>query len=274
LAGAIVVLILYFWFNLALGGQLLPNTFAAKQAEYAVLLQLPIWQRLAQMLAAPLIGSLALLIPGFLFNLRKSWLPVAWVLAFLVTYALRLPVTYQHARYLIPVIPVLICVCGAGLAGWLQPGSQVAWRRVVSRAWALGLGLVSLAFWGLGLNALVSDNRIINSEMVVTAEWVAAHIPPGSQVAAHDIGALGYFADVQLLDLAGLVSPQVIPYLGNDEQLWEFAQRGGARYFITYPGWCPAFTQLPKLELVFTTGSGVCNPQTPDLHMAVFEVVP
>jgi len=273
LVGTAVILAPYFLFNWSLSGQVWPNTFFAKQAEYAILLQLPLWQRLGQIFSAPVVGSLTLLLPGLVFGFKRGWIQIAWVVAFLLTYALRLPVTYQHARYLIPVLPVLIAVGGAGAASVLQIQSQVAWKRIISRAWALSLGAVTLAFWGLGLNTLISDNRVINSEMVATAQWVSANVPSGTLVAAHDIGALGYFADVHLLDLAGLVSPEVIPYMGNDERLWTFAQQGGARYLITYPGWCPAFTQSPSLQPVFTTGSG-CTPSASNLHMTVFRVIP
>ena len=84
--------------------------------EYAILLQIPLWQRLVQILSAPLVGSFALLWPGLIFGFRRSWLQIAWAISFLLSYVLRLPVTYQHARYLIPVLPVLIAVAGSGLA--------------------------------------------------------------------------------------------------------------------------------------------------------------
>jgi hypothetical protein len=105
--------------------------------------------------------------------------------------------------------------------------------------------------------------------MVATARWVSQNIPPGTLVAAHDIGALGYFADVRLVDLAGLVSPDVIPLMSNEAQLWQFVQESEARYVINYPGWCPAFISNPSLEPVFQTGP-LCRPPTANLHMAVY----
>src|SRR5262249_35825691 len=105
--GLAITLLPYFLFNLALSGQLLPNTFFAKQAEYAILLQIPLWQRLAQIFAAPLVGSLVLLVPGLVPVAKQRLLQIVWMATFLFTYALRLPVTYQHARYLMPVLPVL-----------------------------------------------------------------------------------------------------------------------------------------------------------------------
>ncbi len=272
LVGAILILIPYFWFNLALSGQLWPNTFFAKQAEYAILLQVPLLQRLTQIFTAPFIGSLALLLPGLALAAKQRWVQLAWAASFLLSYVLRLPVTYQHARYLIPVVPVLIAVGMIGLVQGISWRSSIAWQRILSRVWVLGLGFSALVFWLLGANALVADNRVINSEMVTTAQWVAGHVPAHTVVAAHDIGALGYFADVRLVDLAGLVSPEVIPALGNDDRLWQFVQQGEAAYLITYPGWCPAFTRIANLTPVYSTGPQ-CDPAAPNLHMTVYQVI-
>ncbi|MEK7278777.1 MAG: hypothetical protein AAB427_15605 [Chloroflexota bacterium] len=267
--GAAAVVAPYFFFNISLSGQWWPNTFFAKQAEYAILLQLPLWRRLAQIFAAPFVGATLLLLPA-LFN-RKWWIQLSWVAAFLAVYAFRLPVTYQHGRYLIPIIPMLIVIGGAGAAGWVQLKANAVWRRVISRAWVIALGGVAAAFWALGANALIADVRVINAEMVRTAKWVAANLPPGTVVAAHDIGALGYFADVQLIDLAGLVSPEVIPIIGDEKRLREFMSREGAQYFINYPGWCPGFTGQADVTPVFQTGP-LCDPSAPNLHMTVYRL--
>ena len=56
----------------------------------------------------------------------------------------------------------------------------------------------------LGARSYGEDVGLIQSEMVVTAKWVAANLPPDAIVAAHDIGALGYFDNHELIDLAGL----------------------------------------------------------------------
>nr|MBI2905770.1 hypothetical protein [Chloroflexota bacterium] len=279
--GAGAVILPYFPFNFVLSHQFWPNTFFAKQAEYAVLRALPLWQRLAEVFAAPWVGALLVLAPGVWLAVkggrkgghegrRYGWM-AGWAAAFLLAYALRLPVTYQHGRYLMPVIPALVVVGAAGMAGWVRLSDPQTWRRVLSRAWVLGAGGVAVGFWALGAGALAADVRVVNSEMVSTAKWVAANVPPGAVVAAHDIGALGYFADVRLVDLAGLVSPEVIPLLGDDGRLWQFVRAGRAAYVITFPGWCPAFTRDPALRPVFQTGP-LCDPAHPNLHMTVYQL--
>jgi len=92
---------------------------------------------------------------------------------------------------------------------------------------------------------------VIESEMVTTAEWVSVNVPPGELIAAHDIGALGYFGKHDLVDLAGLISPEVIPFLRDDNRLATYMTGRGVRYLVAFPDWYPTLTL--HLQPVFTT---------------------
>jgi hypothetical protein len=76
--------------------------------------------------------------------------------------------------------------------------------------------------------------------MVATAHWVARNTDQDALIAAHDIGALGYFAGRRLLDLAGLVSPEVIPFIRDEARLAAYLDERQADYLVTFPGWYPA----------------------------------
>jgi hypothetical protein len=52
--------------------------------------------------------------------------------------------------------------------------------------------------------------------------YAAEHTPPGSTVAIADIGAFGYYADRPVLDLAGLVTPAMLPIV-NQHPIEEIA---------------------------------------------------
>ncbi len=54
----------YLLFNLMVAGSPWPNTFYAKQAEYAVYLQIPLWKRVGMEVLQPLIGVGIALLPG------------------------------------------------------------------------------------------------------------------------------------------------------------------------------------------------------------------
>jgi hypothetical protein len=273
--GAVLVFAPYLLFNRALSGNWWPNTFFAKQAEYAILLQVPLWKRFLSELFLPLIGPGALLAPGFVLMVikaarRRAWAVLAaalWVVGYLLLYAMRLPVTYQHGRYGMPVMPAYFVFSLAGMAGWLRLKSERMWERVVSRAWIASLGLVTLAFWFIGARTYAYDVAIIESEMVTTAQWVAENTQPQALVAAHDIGALGYFGERPLLDLAGLVSPEVIPFIRNEAQLDAYLDQRHANYLVTFPGWYPQLVQ--RGVLIFTTG-GIFSPMQGGENMAVY----
>jgi hypothetical protein len=279
--GAGLLLAAYLWFNWRLSGSLWPNTFYAKQAEYSILLSEPVLLRLARMLAAPFAGPLVLLIPGPALAAidlvrSRSWprlLPLGWALSFLGLYALRLPVTYQHARYLMPVIPVLAAYGVAGMGGWLRLNAARSTRRIVSRAWIASLAAATLAFFVIGAQRYGKDVAIIETEMVASARWLREATPPGALIAAHDIGAVGYFSERPILDLAGLVSPQVIPIMRDESALAGLVVSSGARYLMTFPGWYPQMVADSRFRLVFSTG-GRFSPQDGGENMHIYQVAP
>jgi hypothetical protein len=271
-----VVFLPYLAFNYWLAGSLWPNTFYAKAAEYAVRRELPLLTRLIQLGPLPFVGAQALLGPGIFLTVWRSgragrWgalLPAGWVIAFVAAYVVRLPVTYQHGRYLIPVIPVLIALGVGGTAEWLNIAAPQLLPRVLSRAWLAATGLLVAVFWFIGAGAYARDVQIIETEMVATARWVNVNTPPEALIAAHDIGALGYFGGRRLLDMAGLVSPEVIPFIRDERRLGDWLTASGAEYLVTFPDWYPALVR-PLPPPVFVT-RGIYSLQAGETNMAVY----
>jgi hypothetical protein len=244
------LLVPYLAFNRLVGGEWWPTTFYAKQAEYAVLRQTPLAARLLAEFTQPMVGVGIMLLPGLVLAAWKAIVqraygrlaPVVWAVGFISLYAVRLPVTYQHGRYVIPTVPALLVVGLEGLvtAGlWLARSSR--WR-FASLAWPASAVAVLLSFWLLGARAYARDVSIIETEMVASSRWIAVHTAPGSLIAAHDIGALGYFGGRPIIDLAGLVSPEVIPILRDEGALAQYMNQHGAEYLMTFPGWYPELT--------------------------------
>lgn len=275
LVGGLMLFAPYLFFNKLLAGSWWPNTFFAKQAEYAVLRELPLWRRYLAELSLPMIGAGAVLLPGFVLRVfhslrRKAWHELAlplWLAGYLFVYALRLPVIYQHGRYIMPAMPIFFVWGLSGLAEWIQPQSVLSLRRVASRVWLLSLVLVSMGFWVVGARAYGRDVAVIESEMVATALWTAENTEPDALIAAHDIGALGYFSDRKLVDLAGLVSPEVIPFIRDEERLAAYLDVQQADYLITFPDWYPLLVRGGRL--IYTTGAPF-SPALGGENMAVY----
>lgn len=246
-------LIPYFSFNMWSSGQLWPTTLYAKQAEYAPLLAQPLLWRLWQVTLVSLGGVAAgrgmssphlLLLPGIItavwrLGQQRRWaqlLPLLWAGGHLLLYAWRLPLVYQHGRYLLPTVPVWVLLGLAGW-GWLLSQTNGRFSRIVRQTAVLSFGIVLLFFLLQGAVAYGRDVAFIEGEMVVAARWLAANTEPDALVAAHDIGAIGYFAERPLLDLAGLLSPEVVQLLPNEAALVAHALSAGADYLVTAPGW-------------------------------------
>lgn len=254
LAGFLAGVIPYLLLNRFLAGTWMPNTFYAKQAEYTVLQQIPIWERYWNEFSLSLIGVGALLLPGVVvFGIRaiknRNWgfiLGIVWWLGYVGLYAIRLPVTYQHGRYMMPLMPIFFVWGAAGTITLLQPHANDMIRRVFSRVWQFSIVGVLLGFWVIGGMRYAEDVAIIESEMVDTAQWVAKNTPADTLVAAHDIGALGYYSERQLIDLAGLVTPEVIPFLRDETQLMSYLDEREVDLLIAMPEWYPRLTTVGK----------------------------
>jgi hypothetical protein len=281
----------YIAFHLHLTGLPFPNTFYAKQAEYSeVLRSFSLWQRLFGNIGPTVetvqgvfrvifIGAQFLLLPGLIWAGRLTWrerrwgllLLWAWWVGFLLLYGLRLPVTYQHGRYQIPAIAWIVLLGVWGTARLIQPqpkhSDRNLLRRVARRALAISLGALVIAFVGVGAQAYRRDVYFIESEMAATAKWLAQHVEPGALIAAHDIGAIGYFTQRPLIDLAGLITPEVIPIIRNETALFEFILSRRAGYLVTFPAWYPEMTQQPHLKLRYSSGAEGGSDS-----MAVYEV--
>jgi hypothetical protein len=259
LIGAVLLIGPYMAFNYSLSHELWPTTFYAKQAEYAVYREIPFFNRLWTQLAPPLAGVCALLVPGLVLATiaqarQRSWwrmAPLLWVLSYVTAYAIRLPVNYQHGRYAIPVIPVVLVLGMEGMRGWVNPDAKSVFRRLSSRAWLMALPVLAVIFWWLGARAYAQDVAIIETEMVAASQWISSHTEADALIAAHDIGALGYFGERTLVDMAGLVSPEVIPIIRDEEALEMFLDARDADYLMTFPGWYPELVE--RAELIYTT---------------------
>ncbi len=267
---------LYVLVQVALTGAPWPNTASAKVVEYSVLRQQPYLQRWLRMWLPLLAGVAVALLPWVPLGMRAydrpwAWGEALWMLAHLSLYAWRLPVTYQHGRYVLPVLLPLVWWGGYGLAR-LQPTRwPPRWAiRLRLAGLALALGLL-VGFLGLGLRAYALDVAIIESEMVDTAFWVRENLPPQETLAVHDIGAMAYFAPQPLLDLAGLVNPEVIPILRNEDALARYLLQRQVRYLVTFPGWYP---RLVACARPIYQGDKPFSPSLGGEHMTVYRWQP
>jgi len=247
LVGFGALFFLYLLFNLLLSGNPMPNTFYAKQAEYKDFwLSKSLGERLIDYLLPIIASPFIVLVPGAILwvskNLReRNWGAISgviWLIGYIGIYFLRLP-AYQHGRYIIPAFPMLYLWGMLGMVEFVN--SAKANKRIVF-LWSVLTGILCLIFGFIAARQNAYDVYWIESEMVTTAKWVEENIPPDAMLAVHDIGVLGYYVQNPILDLAGLITPDVVPFIRNEDQLAEYLNTNSADYLIVFVSDYPNLT--------------------------------
>jgi len=262
----------YVLFNLMLSGNPLPNTFYAKQAEYeAYWLSLPFGERITSYRDPILASPFLVLIPGAFVWLWKSirrwnWGALAgliWFIGYIGIYFTRLP-AYQHGRYIIPALPIMYLW---GVLGFLELISSPGMNKRIVSLWQITVIVLTIAFEFIGARQNAYDVYLIESEMVMTAKWVEQNLPSDARLAVHDIGALGYYIENPLVDMAGLISPEVVHFIRDEDRLAEYLDANSVDYLITFPSFYPKLTS--QRESLFEAGLEFAPLQF-DENMQVF----
>lgn len=266
LVGVALGLLPYVWLNVATSGQIVPSTVSAKAAYYGPMHVVgAIASYGSQVLLVMVASSPALLVLGGLSyshrlqprgvrnktvrtppnpahssrhgglslgGLSLGGLLLAWPAVLVVAYAGHLSLLVHHGRYLMPALPPVLALTAAGAAPLL-----VAGRALWSAVGAVLLAVTSAVSLGRGAQIYAENVQLINGCQVDTALWLRAHTAPGALFATHDIGAIGYFGGHPLVDLAGLVDPQVVPLLSDQPKLEGYLARRHVRYVIEFTDW-------------------------------------
>jgi len=251
----------YLLFNLALSGNPMPNTFYAKQAEYqAYWLSRTLSELLTDYMIPMVVSPFLALIPGAVMWILKmirsrnlgAISGMIWFVGYIVIYFMRLP-AYQHGRYIIPAFPILYLWGILGTMDYLYSKSPARYKNTLSLFWKVMVFAITTLFIFLGANTYANDVALIESEMVDTARWTQQNLPPDVLLAVHDIGAMGYFDQHKIIDLAGLVSPDVISFIRDEAKIAEYLNKRGANYVVTFPVFYPQL--VGGHDLIFSTHS-------------------
>ena len=146
---------------------------------------------------------------------------------------------FQEGRYSIHLLPLALVVLAATLGAALERR-----RRAALLAW-LALALLSLGpaseryAWGV---------QNINAMQVHLGHWVDAQLPRSATLAVNDIGAIAYVSRRRVIDLMGLVTPEILPYRREGEAgVLRYVQERCPDYLIIFPTWFPALAQRTDL---------------------------
>ena len=156
---------------------------------------------------------------------------------------------FQEGRYSIHLLPLALALLW-GLALRTDAHSRLADRicgitlrgralPVLYLALALGLLVPASARYAWGV-------QNINAMQVHLGHWVAAHTPPTARLALNDVGAIAFVSRRRVVDLMGLVTPQILPYRRDGESgVIRFVEETCPDYLILFPAWFPRLAEMP-----------------------------
>ncbi len=183
---------------------------------------------------------------------ERSLLPALWLVGLPLALAtMAAPGTAVNlgnfGRYVFPLFPSLVLLGTLGLARiWValvgaRPGPR--WRTAAALlAVVVVLPTARAMVAGAGRYALSVAN--VAASDVAAGRWIASHLPAEARLAVQDIGAIAYYAPNPLLDLVGIVNPEIrrVVEVGEDRaplarlgRLFGFVERAGADFLVLFP---------------------------------------
>lgn len=245
-------------FNLIHNGRPFPSTISSKFMQYGYPWSLSnSIQYLLKVFIYFLDGPLMLLMPGAViaiydaFRQRKTnlYYPVAWLLILISLYAIALPAIYHHGRYLMPLIPIIVII---GIQRFFEILEKLSMKSPVRPGAWLALGCMVIALWVNGSFTFALQIKLLTDSHMQTARWVDSNAPRDAIIATHDIGIIGYVTQRQIVDLAGLITPEIIPIMNDQHKLANFVREEHVTYLVAFSGYYQTMLTQLGARLVFS----------------------
>jgi hypothetical protein len=253
---AAIVLAPAVWFSLRTAGTPLPATAAAKiegglvgwlagarEPLRTALLERP-WQFLEQWVEWLWLVHWflpVLLLPMLWLAWWRGGRAWAWPAAALVLHPVAMALLapyrgpgFQEGRYSIHLLPLAAAIL------WGLTLRRLVIARVLYLAVALWLLVPASARYAWGV-------QNINAMQVHLGHWVDAHTPTGATLAVNDVGAIAFFSRRPVIDLMGLVTPEIRAYRRDGEAgVIRYVDERCPDYLIIFPAWFPKLAARPE----------------------------
>lgn len=192
-------------------------------------------------------------------------LPGLWLVGLPLAYSILSPRTGaplvgNFGRYFFPLFPILVVLGVLGLAPAAERLRSLAGRRVGGRVGGRGgrrlvmaLGAIILlapTLWtgrdGAGLYVQSVSN--IRQGDVRMALWLRQRLDAKAVIAVQDVGALKYFLPNRVIDLAGIVSPDIQTMVAEamasgdasgEQGIRRFLEAHRPDYLVVFRKWAP-----------------------------------
>ena len=152
-----------------------------------------------------------------------------------VAYCVTLPEPGHGGRYQPFVLLLFAPLMAIGLMSFLRISllwtrhsriaNLLAWGSFLFFAVVTGM---TLPRWKSALHDSIAD---ISSTHIKLANWINQNYPPETPMAVFDIGAVGYYGHINVVDLGGLVDHNYLPYLVH-RRVADYLHERNVQYII------------------------------------------
>ena len=257
---------IYLLFNYILSGSPLPNTYRSKLATYQNNSRSKYFQddvikyftstEFALYWIPFLIAAIVVLKDLIKRQYNGFSIYLIFITGFIFTYWWLIPFTPAYGRYLLPIVPFYIILAVYGVKELLEFFSLKIRSAVPVNI--LGIGyfaaalVVSVVYFTDFANLYTLTNKYYNDRHVFVGKWIAKNTPVNSVIATHDIGAIEYYGNRKLIDMVGLVSPEVLGKMDIDfiEFINKYLTDKKPDYLVVLKNWFEVENDNPILTPV------------------------
>jgi hypothetical protein len=126
------------------------------------------------------------------------------------------------------------------------------YKEIMSRKSVLIIIMCFSLFYYITFARTIGMNtQNINDQQVELANWVTENVNPDETIAINDIGAITFISKNKVIDMAGLVTPQILRYRtyrweDNLDSTYYLLKNNNVSYVIIYDDWFKGFLDAHK----------------------------
>ncbi len=254
-------------------GSPIPNTVWAKMALYHHAWTKPFWARLVLLMGWHHPFGWVLFIAAIIgaWWLRKQqklgWLEITWVTAMIVFYLAGSTMIFRW--YIAPIYPVYLLLASAALLV-LREKLSLLKLSVAPAFLVIGGSLLLILANGKTVHNYRKEWNDLSTIHSGIVRFLQTHAAPDDVVATEDIGYVGYYSRLTILDRAGLVSPEVIPYHKRQDYFGVIRDFRPAWLIISPSDPTAVFLQQPEFLTLYEERAVFASPSGQSWEFVVF----
>ncbi|MDQ3022180.1 MAG: hypothetical protein M3R36_16655 [Bacteroidota bacterium] len=262
----------YLIFSYSITGHFFPNTFRGQGGNLTFIPDFYyLFRAIAYFISDNLIIGLLYIVSVFFYfkNINKYFtdlkylnLIFLWIILLPLVSSILIPNYRHHLRYLIPLIP-FVNIAGMYILMLLFKKNYflkikgILFKRKNSLALII---LLSFVYYIVFAVALGKNTDNINNQQVKLAGWVSENVGRNETIALNDIGAITFINKNRIIDMAGLVTPELLRYRtyrweDNLDSINYLLKKNNVSYIIIYDEWFKEYLDKYKDSFTFVTSA-------------------